>query len=583
MKTKIKSLANKHKNFVSYSIIGVSGVILDFLAFLLLFNVFHVDAVIATSISVFLGITSNFILNAYLNFKKTDRILLRYLSFVSVGLSGLLISIYILALGKVFTFDPNLMKLASIPIIVIYQYLLNKAISFGEIGHKTTLRGLARSFFSKNWGLVIINIIFIISALFFVKSIPLALESAWMNTAPDEGGHYAYNTQFMLKNHRLPVSGKDDVSAYESCRENKYGIVPCVYSYVVFPGANYVFAATNAVAINSLTGVSYEKGARLASVLWGIVFLNFLYLIAVRLTKNRRVGWAVASMALIPQVIFTSSYLNQDAHSLAISAVAIYALIRLLQDKTTISIIIASFAFGALLPLAKYNYFVLIPFIALTLGVFTIKRTIKLSLLLRVVGGAVLAFLIFSSFWFIRNYFLYHDFFGQDFVISEMSKYAPLGHEQPLTLHTLQTYAQMNFFEILFKSFFLTFGSMVHFMQLDRYVIIHTGLLALLGGYLYIIYKTKEIHAKIHLSIVLAVFLALLLSLIALVFYNSIKYDFQPQGRYLYPVLAPLAACLGWAYYKNRNTKYILLGIVFIVGFCLFNAIDIVMRNYLYT
>lgn len=563
--------------------IGVSGVILDFLTFLLLFNVFHIDAVIATSISVLVGITSNFILNAKLNFKKTDRLFLRYLSFLSIGLSGLLISIYILAFGKVFLFDANLMKLASIPVIVIYQYFLNKTISFREINSKTTLRGLFKSFLSRNWGLIIVNIVFIASALLFVKSIPLALESAWMNTAPDEGGHYAYNTQFMLKNHRLPVSGKDDVSAYQSCRENKYGVVPCVYSYVVFPGANYVFAATNAVALNSLTGVSYEKGARLASVLWGVVFLNFLYLIAMRLTKNRRFSWGVASIALIPQVIFTSSYLNQDAHSLAISAVCIYALIRLLQDKNTLSIIIASFAFGALLPLAKYNYFIFIPFIAAALVVFTAIKTIKPSLLLKLIAGTLLAFLVFSSFWFIRNYFLYHDFLGQNFVISEMAKYAPLGHEQPLTLQTIQTYAQMNFFEILFKSFFLTFGSMVHFMQLDRYVVVHTTLLLLLGGFMYMIYKAKDRLTRIHLSIVLGVFLALLFCSIALIFYNSIKYDFQPQGRYLYPILAPLAACLGWAYYKDRNTKYILFGIVFIVGFCLFNAVDIFIRNYLFT
>ncbi len=581
MKQKIKTLAKNHRHFVMYSAIGVTGVVLDYLVFLFLYNVLGINPIVATMLSVLLGITSNFIFNTLFNFKKTNKLHLRYLSFLAVGLSGLLISTYILAFGEVFAFDANIVKLTSLPIIVLYQYFLNKNISFKDIDKHTTLRGIVMNGLKKHWGLVVVNIIFLFCALSFVKAIPFNEPSVWMDTAPDEGGHFRYNTEFMLRYHRLPVSGKDDVDAYQSCKPRDYGKVPCTYSYAVFPAANYVFAATTSKVATSLFDLSPIKGARLASIIWGIVFVNFLYLIAIRLSKNRRVSWVITSLALIPQVIFTFSYLNQDAHSLAISAICIYALVRVLQTKTTGSIILAAISFGALLPLAKYNFFLLIPAIGLVLLLAAFMKHLSWTTLLKILTSSIIAFALFSSFWFIRNTVLYHDPLGQNFVIQEMAKYAPLGNEIPLTLSNLEMYTNMKFFDILYRSFFVAFGAMAHFLNPDRYGVLQMLLLALIASYAIIVYYTKSIRTRYYLGVLLVAILTLLGAAVGMVLYNSLVYDFQPQGRYLYLILAPLAACLAFAYRLQPQMKYVLWGVLFTICYVFFNAIEVYMRIYL--
>ncbi|HYG83249.1 MAG TPA: GtrA family protein [Verrucomicrobiae bacterium] len=133
---KNSSLLQKHRHFLLYGLIGGSGATLDFLLFLLLFNVFGVPAAIATTLSVFCGITNNFILNAVFNFKTRDHLLVRYGFFLSVGIFGLLLSIIVIALGSAIGIHPNISKLISIPLVVVLQYFLNKHLSFQNSPHK---------------------------------------------------------------------------------------------------------------------------------------------------------------------------------------------------------------------------------------------------------------------------------------------------------------------------------------------------------------------------------------------------------------------------------------------------------------
>ncbi|HEX6258958.1 MAG TPA: GtrA family protein [Candidatus Saccharimonadales bacterium] len=134
----ITSLYQKHRSFILYALIGLCGVTLDYIVFLVLFNAFGVNAALATAISVVCGITNNFALNAIFNFKKRDHIFVRYLLFLAVGMFGLVLSIAIIALGSQAGLDPNISKLLSIPFIVVLQYFLNKHISFQDSPEKFT-------------------------------------------------------------------------------------------------------------------------------------------------------------------------------------------------------------------------------------------------------------------------------------------------------------------------------------------------------------------------------------------------------------------------------------------------------------
>jgi putative flippase GtrA len=133
----IRTFIKNHQQFVTYSLIGISGVILDFVAFVVLFNALGVNPLLANFLSTSLGITNNFILNRHYNFKRTDYTLLRFASFYATGIVGIILSTLLL---RVFHdnlgLDANLVKAVSIIIVVITQYSLNKHISFRDIQAK---------------------------------------------------------------------------------------------------------------------------------------------------------------------------------------------------------------------------------------------------------------------------------------------------------------------------------------------------------------------------------------------------------------------------------------------------------------
>jgi len=131
IKKRVSFLFQKHRNFILYGVIGVTGVTIDYIIFTILTEGLAWEILVANLISVTIGIINNFVLNTLFNFNKKDRIFLRFVSFFSVGLFGLGLSSGILKLfTDVFDFNPLLIKFLSIIIVVITQYFLNKNISF---------------------------------------------------------------------------------------------------------------------------------------------------------------------------------------------------------------------------------------------------------------------------------------------------------------------------------------------------------------------------------------------------------------------------------------------------------------------
>ena len=82
----------KNKQFIFYVIFGLSSVILDYLVFKILITFFKFTFIIANIISVNVGIINSFLLNYKLNFKTTNNLFLRFISFYTIGLLGLLLS-----------------------------------------------------------------------------------------------------------------------------------------------------------------------------------------------------------------------------------------------------------------------------------------------------------------------------------------------------------------------------------------------------------------------------------------------------------------------------------------------------------
>jgi putative flippase GtrA len=131
MKSIVLEIFQKYRELILYIAIGLTCVAIDLAVYLVLFNLVEFSAVLSTTISVSTATVFGFLMNARINFKVSDKMFFRFLSYSSVsaigiGLSAALLFIFHNLLG----FDGNIVKICSLPPIVFTQYLLNKTISF---------------------------------------------------------------------------------------------------------------------------------------------------------------------------------------------------------------------------------------------------------------------------------------------------------------------------------------------------------------------------------------------------------------------------------------------------------------------
>jgi putative flippase GtrA len=120
-----------NKQFVLYCLIGMSGTALDFGVFSLLIKSGTLNYQAANAISYASGTLLSFVLNARYNFRVSDRMLQRLVCFFCVAFVGWLISAGLLNLfiGR-FHFNPYASKLVTLGFVVVFQYTLNRFVSF---------------------------------------------------------------------------------------------------------------------------------------------------------------------------------------------------------------------------------------------------------------------------------------------------------------------------------------------------------------------------------------------------------------------------------------------------------------------
>ena len=131
MKLLIVTLYQKFRHLILYGIIGSFSSGLDFLIYTLLVQVGGIQYLFANCISVLAGISTSFILNRNYNFKVKDHAKRRFSIFLTVGLCGLVMSNLILYICiDVLSMDKLISKLLSIVLVVFFQFLVNKYLTF---------------------------------------------------------------------------------------------------------------------------------------------------------------------------------------------------------------------------------------------------------------------------------------------------------------------------------------------------------------------------------------------------------------------------------------------------------------------
>lgn len=128
----IRELWIRYRQFFLYSLIGAFSAGTDFAVYAILQRDIHY--LFANSISVLVGITLSFLLNAGLNFKVTNQLRRRFIIFFAVGMIGLLVSTLLLALfiDRVHL-HAIFAKTLTLGIVLILQYSLNKRFSFRSL------------------------------------------------------------------------------------------------------------------------------------------------------------------------------------------------------------------------------------------------------------------------------------------------------------------------------------------------------------------------------------------------------------------------------------------------------------------
>lgn len=139
-RTLIRKIYAQSRSLILYGIIGCCSSGLDFLIYTLLVSVFGWYYIVSNSLSVIAGITTSFTLNRNYNFKVRDKIKQRFSIFLTVGLCGMMVSNLILwcCIDKM-EMNKIVSKLLSIGIVVLFQFLINKYITFKPTQNNNTL------------------------------------------------------------------------------------------------------------------------------------------------------------------------------------------------------------------------------------------------------------------------------------------------------------------------------------------------------------------------------------------------------------------------------------------------------------
>lgn len=384
--------------------------------------------------------------------------------------------------------------------------------------------------------MVLLNAVYVIAGISWIILIPY-------NNAPDENTHFHYSVEFIIQHHRLPVWGVDDLERFRHA----------LSSYNHMPALNYVLYAIGGALANKLFGLEIYMGARLVSLGWGLVFINFLFLAARELCASNKNALIVsAAAALIPQVFFSFCYVNGDAHSLAIAAILGYALMRLLRTQTNPDIIFAGAAIGLLFA-AKYNYYLYFPCIAVFLLLAIMRRKISWRTFGKLAVATAILSLLVSGFWFIRNAILYGTplptLISEDFIKSIGMTRDAYPINRGINMASLTWLVQNGFMETTFNSFFAVFGYMN--VGFHRTIYILLQFIVPLIAFLFILdlVMTRDRIAWIMLGWLFLMAGALM----ALHVYACLTYDYQPQGRYQFVILVPVALYTGWVITRQAS------------------------------
>lgn len=132
--TKIRDLLNRKQfqDFFRYLIVGGSATVVEWAAFWVLANPFHVQYLLSTAIAFIFSTFANWFLGRLLVFKQGKGSFLREIASVYLAsVVGLLLNLLIMfILVQRFAIDTMLSKIAATALVFFYNYLVRKLVIY---------------------------------------------------------------------------------------------------------------------------------------------------------------------------------------------------------------------------------------------------------------------------------------------------------------------------------------------------------------------------------------------------------------------------------------------------------------------
>lgn len=357
-------------------------------------------------------------------------------------------------------------------------------------------------------------------------------------SGPDEAMKYDV-CNYIAQNGSLP-DGRDP-SIRNGIWGTSYGFTPLL-SYVV----SAIFLKIAGVFTENVQ-ILYVA-VRLTSVLCITAMAVMIMKIGHLLFEKSRSRWLFLMLAtLLPQVLYLGSYLNNDAYALFTISIIIYAWIKGVKSQWDISSCIALAVGIGLCALSYYNAY---GYILCSIPLFFLswrksgkekENILRMWKMAALIAG--IAFLI-AGWWFIRNAVIYQgDFLGLTTSNQCAEQYAQAEFKpslRPNPKHLGWTFSEMlldnAWIKLSMSSFVGLLGTEMLPVVGNVYKVIWAILLV---GYVGVMIKLLKREKSKESRLLNGIFVFSILIPIALSFYHSYWVDFQPQGRYMMPMLIP--------------------------------------------
>lgn len=442
-----------------------------------------------------------------------------------------------------------------------------------------------KSFFQKEqlWELCFYAVVFL-SILAFAILQPLG-------DPPDEINRYKV-AQYICLHGTLPHGADAEVAimGYGA----SYAFQP-IFPYMVM---GYLMRFLFLFVTSNFYILSYA--ARFVNVIAGVIMAVFVRKISKELFPAKLSAWVFSLLVVfLPQNLFLHSYINTDSFAALSASIIIYACLRGLRDqwRARTSILLAV---GIILcSLSYYNaYGVIIAAIMIfcfsfvSQGLFRAENTSLRTVFIRKTLFISIIVLVGAGWWFLRNALLYEgDFLGMA-ARSKCAIETAFPEFNPLTKATIQgsgesvlfLFRETDFKYYLFKSFIAYFGPMAiptyeWIYNIFKFIFVF-GLICLalpVRRVAYLTHLDQKMRGFFHISMLIDCIIPACLCV-----WYSYSWDYQPQGRYILPLLIPFMYFLtvGFtrfhSFLSERNPKLSVISSGFQILLIVFSCVSLI-------